>query len=252
MVAGRAHAIFDSLLSKNRVVLDYGCGSGRFLQEAGQRIGEGIGVDLDGRLVETANSTSMFGHVRYVQGDAKTRLPFESDRFDVIFAFDVIEHLGDEAPYIQEFYRLLRPGGRLVIEVPSRGPFRAFDIGNIKYNFPRLHRWFYYYVARQPEYYEKNFGPDAPMFGQFTRDAGEHKHYSVVDLEKIAAPRFQLERHILFGFFFELIQFVEVIACKPFGRSGSKLFSWLMEQDSRLLSPIGRAYFLGVFKKVDC
>jgi len=87
------------------------------------------------------------------------------------------------------------------------------------------------------------------MFGQFTRDAGEHGHYAVRDLEKIADMNFRLKRHKTFGFFFELIQFIEVIACKPFRRSNAKMFSWLMKQVSKILSPLGSAYFIGVFQK---
>ena len=51
------------------------------------------------------------------------------------------------------------------------------------------------------------------MFGQFTRDATEHRRYSVEKLKEIADPYFLLERYELVSFFFELIQFVEVLAC---------------------------------------
>lgn len=232
-------------------MLDYGCGSGDFLQTVGDRIDEGIGIELDSRLVEQAKLSNRFSHIRYVQADAKSSLPFEDGRFDVIVVFGVLEHVGPERPYIQEFYRLLRPRGILVVEVPSNGPFRMFDVGNVKYNFPRLHRWFYYHVARQGKYYEKTFGPDADMFGQFTKEARQHKHYSTNELVQTLEPYFKLERHAHYGLFFELIQFVEVLACKPLGRSRAKLFSYLMEQDCKLVPPIGRANIVGVFRRIE-
>jgi SAM-dependent methyltransferase len=240
------------LFTRNASVLDFGCGSGRFLQEIGCGIGQGIGVDLDRRLIEGAARCNQFHHVQYLCADAKAGLPFDEERFNVIVAFGVLEHVGPEQPYIQEFHRLLRSDGRLVIDVPSNGPFRVFDIGNIKYNFPRLHRWFYHHVARQPEYYEEHFGHGAPMYGQFSREASEHKHYTASNLAAIAAPWFTMERQARYGLFFELIQFMEVLASKPFGRNRARFFSWLLEQDCRLVSPIGRANIVAVFRKQKC
>ena len=243
------HEFCKDLLTKQISVLDYGCGSGQFLQLVGDKIGDGIGIDLDVRLVEKAASSNGFANVRYLHADASANLPFENERFDVIVTFGVLEHVGPEQPYIQEFHRLLRPAGSLVIAVPSMGPFRAFDIGNIKYNFPRLHRWFYYYVAHQPGYYDQNFGADAPMFGQFSRSASRHNHYSATDLVSLTAPYFRMDRYRRYGLFFELIQFLEVVLCKPFGRSRAKLLAYLIEQDCKLLSPLGWANIVAVFRK---
>ena len=244
------HEICSGLLTKQTSVLDYGCGSGQFLQLVGDRIGGGVGIDLDKRLVEKAASSNRLANVRYLHADAHSNLPFEDGSFDLIVAFGVLEHVGPERPYIEEFHRLLRPGGSLVIAVPSMGPFRAFDIGNIKYNFPRLHRWFYYQIVRQPQYYERNFGAAAPMFGQFSRNASRHNHYSVIDLVSLTSPYFQLDRYKHYGLFFELIQLLEVGLCRPFGRSRAKLFAYLVEQDCKLLSPLGRANIVAVFRKL--
>jgi SAM-dependent methyltransferase len=246
------HEFCRALLTKQTSLLDYGCGSGQFLQLVGDKIGEGVGIDLDARLVEKAASDNRFPNVRYLRADASANLPFENGRFDVIVTFGVLEHVGPERPYIQEFHRLLRPGGSLVIAVPSMGPFRMFDIGNIKYNFPYLHRWFYYHVARQPEYYERTFGADAPMFGQFSRSATRHNHYGANDLVSLTAPYFRMDRYRHYGLFFELIQFAEVVVCKPFGLSRVKLFAYLIEQDCKLLSPLGRANIVAVFRREAC
>jgi SAM-dependent methyltransferase len=238
-----------NLLTKNASVLDFGCGDGHFLQEVGDQIGEGIGIDLDKSLIEEAARCNRFPNVRYMYADAKGGLPFDAGRFDVIGAFGVLEHVGPEQPLLQELHRLLRPGGRLVIAVPSLGPFRVFDVGNVKYNYPRLHKWFYYHVAHQKEYYDERFGPEAEMFGQFSKEAERHKHYSARNLADVAAPWFVMENHVHYGVFYELIQFCEVLACKPFGRTHACLFSWLTAQDAKLLSPFGRANVVGIFRK---
>jgi SAM-dependent methyltransferase len=46
-------------------------------------------------------------------------LPFASAAFDVVGAFDVLEHCEPEAVALREFARVLRPGGRLLLSVPA-------------------------------------------------------------------------------------------------------------------------------------
>lgn len=237
------------LLTPAVTVLDFGCGNGQFLQEVGGLISRGTGVDLDEDLVKNAVRINRCANVTYLHADARSGLPFPDKAFDVIVALGVLEHVGPEEPFIREFLRLLKDDGRLVIDVPSTGPFRLFDIGNIKYNFPVAHRWFYCYVARQKAYYLEHFGPEAKMFGQFSREASGHKHYSVAEVRRVCAPWFSLERHEHYGLFFELIQFIEVLVCKPFRRGGHPFFAWLLRQDCRLRSPFGRANIVTVFKK---
>jgi SAM-dependent methyltransferase len=245
------YPLVENLFVSNAKVMDFGCGAGEFLQQVGNRICEGIGVDLDERLVNEASKCNRHPHVRYVKADARIGLPFEPGQFDIISAFGVLEHVGPEQSFIREFHRLLRPNGRLIIDVPSNGLFRAFDIGNVKYDFPRLHRWFYYNVARERKHYEESFGPDAAMFGQFSKEASRHKHYSARDLAAVVSPWFAMEHHKYYGLFFELIQFIQVLACRPFGRHSSELFSWLLTQDCKIISPIGCANIVAVFRKND-
>lgn len=46
-------------------------------------------------------------------------LPFADETFDVVAAFDVIEHLDPEETGVAELARVLRPGGRLLVSVPA-------------------------------------------------------------------------------------------------------------------------------------
>jgi SAM-dependent methyltransferase len=56
--------------------------------------------------------------VRYFRADGM-RLPFRDAVFDVVFGFDVIEHVPDERQLISEALRVLRPGGRLILTTPN-------------------------------------------------------------------------------------------------------------------------------------
>jgi len=53
-----------------------------------------------------------------VRGSA-TALPFASNTFDVVSAFDVVEHCADDELAVNELVRVLAPGGRLLLSVPA-------------------------------------------------------------------------------------------------------------------------------------
>ena len=68
-----------------------------------------VSVDLDPRGLRPG---------RGVQASALT-LPFRDASFDVVAAFDVVEHCEPEAQALAELARVLRPGGRLLLSVPA-------------------------------------------------------------------------------------------------------------------------------------
>jgi len=53
-----------------------------------------------------------------IQADARD-LPLPSESFDLLIAFDVLEHIDDDARAASEMYRVLRPGGTALIAVPA-------------------------------------------------------------------------------------------------------------------------------------
>jgi SAM-dependent methyltransferase len=48
-----------------------------------------------------------------------TDLPFEDDSYDIICAFDVIEHIEDDIKAIEEIHRVLKPNGKYLLTVPA-------------------------------------------------------------------------------------------------------------------------------------
>lgn len=60
-----------------------------------------------------------------------TDLPFADATFDVVAAFDVIEHCEPEAAVLAELTRVLTPGGRLLVSVPAyQWAWSDFDVHN--------------------------------------------------------------------------------------------------------------------------
>lgn len=46
-------------------------------------------------------------------------LPFESDTYDIIFCNHVLEHIPDDTKAMQELYRVLKPGGMAILQIPQ-------------------------------------------------------------------------------------------------------------------------------------
>jgi SAM-dependent methyltransferase len=95
-------------------ILDAGCGTGRNLVEFG-RLGPAEGIDVSARVVEFCRQRGLEG----VREGVVEELPFEDDRFDLIFATDVIEHLADDGRALDELGRVAAPDARLLITVPA-------------------------------------------------------------------------------------------------------------------------------------
>jgi SAM-dependent methyltransferase len=103
-------------------VVDLGCGTGsslRFIAQA-LRGGLAVGVDLSTSVLQEAASTlRRSGRVRLLRADLRRPLPFVAGSFDRALCQNVLEALPDPQFLLGEAYRVLRPGGRLVLSHPD-------------------------------------------------------------------------------------------------------------------------------------
>jgi SAM-dependent methyltransferase len=118
--AGKRRIVFDWLerlgaLGKERLLLDCGAGTGRFVAEARERC-RAIAVDDHDESLEIASR--LLGPENVRRGSC-VELPFEDEAADIITALDVIEHIEDDARAVREMARVLKKGGYLVITVPA-------------------------------------------------------------------------------------------------------------------------------------
>ncbi|PCJ66155.1 MAG: hypothetical protein COA73_01525 [Candidatus Hydrogenedentota bacterium] len=79
------------------------------------------GVDIDPGTIQYASDVYGDGVIRFLceSGD-DTGLPEKS--IDVVTSFETIEHVPDDRALIQEFARILRPGGTLICSTPNQWP----------------------------------------------------------------------------------------------------------------------------------
>ena len=115
-------------VSAGERLLDLGCGFGRHSYEALKRGAEVVACDLARPEVEQVRDLARLlvasGEVddsvmaAPVQGNA-LGLPFDDQSFDRVIASEVLEHIEDDESAFAELSRVLRPGGRLAVTIPS-------------------------------------------------------------------------------------------------------------------------------------
>lgn len=103
-------------LAHGRRVLDAACGEGygsAMLAAAGAA--SVVGIDIDAPTVAHARDTH---GIDAREGDVG-RLPFDDGAFDLVVSFETIEHVAEPAAALDEFRRVLAPGGILVVSTPN-------------------------------------------------------------------------------------------------------------------------------------
>lgn len=100
--------------SSGPVVLDLGCGTGVIASELAQW-SHPVGLDMSPQALAYCRQRGVEDLV-LANGEA---LPIRSDSVDAVLALDIFEHIQDDRAAFAEAFRVLRPGGVLVLSVPA-------------------------------------------------------------------------------------------------------------------------------------
>lgn len=105
-------------------ILDAGCGTGGFLAKLRAAYPEAVLFGLEYAEIAAARAAAKAG--AHVAAGTINALPFPDAHFDAVVSLDVLCHMAvDEPAALAEFRRVLRPGGRLVLNLPAHEWLRS-------------------------------------------------------------------------------------------------------------------------------
>jgi SAM-dependent methyltransferase len=114
-----ARYAFAARLAHGKRVLDAGCGAGYGSAELAGQAFSVTGADVAAEAVDFARANYPLPNLAFEQASCD-RLPHRDGCFDLVVAFEVIEHLERWSEFLQEARRLLAPGGQLIVSTPNK------------------------------------------------------------------------------------------------------------------------------------
>jgi SAM-dependent methyltransferase len=182
-----------------KLILDVGCGSGRFLDVTSRWGGRCIGVDFSFAVESAYANVGDRRNVDVVQADI-FRLPFRPGVFDAVFSLGVLHHTRDTREAFLQLPRLLREGGEISVWLyyyPDKLYARASDIWRAIFRYmPNrvVYAWCCLIVTLFSELYRKPFMSRHPwMHLRRVLPVNTHPKFEwrVLDTFDWYSPRFQ-------------------------------------------------------------
>ena len=132
---------------RGRMIVDLGCGPGRFLDVVRRKGGIAVGIDLSAAVDAARKNFADDPDVLIVQADL-FRPPFRAGSFDGGYSIGVLHHTPDPAAGLSALAELVRPGGWVSCCVYPKDDFYDFpSVRRFRALHLRLRRWFGYRFA---------------------------------------------------------------------------------------------------------
>jgi len=154
-------------------ILDAACGTGTSTSALAKRGAKLVGLDFSAGMI--AEARRRHPGLEFVEGDVQA-LPFGDDEFDVVTMSFGLRNVAEPQTALAELYRVLKPGGRIVVtefSTPPVGVVRATYTGYLRYVLPTIARG----TSSNPEAYAYlgesiEAWPDQARLSQWLRGAG--------------------------------------------------------------------------------
>jgi len=114
-----ARYAFAARVAGGRRVLDAGCGTGYGAAELGRSAREVLGIDIAEEAVDHARKHYQSPNLRFERASC-LEIPEADASFDLVVAFEIIEHLEDWPGFLREMRRVLAPQGLFLVSTPNR------------------------------------------------------------------------------------------------------------------------------------
>ncbi len=105
--------------ASGRIVLDIGCGEGYGVAELARGAARVLALDSDYAVVRAARQRYRNERIAWLSARAES-LPIADGAVELVTCFQVLEHIADPQRFFTEVYRVLAPGGLLLLTTPNR------------------------------------------------------------------------------------------------------------------------------------
>lgn len=166
--------------------VDFGCGTGFLIHLMRDLFAEVHGVDITPEMMKQVDLSS--GNVFLHQVRAE-HTPFQDNTFHFATAYSFLDHLSDLPVFLEEVYRVLKPGGVFYSDLnPNRDFIRAVErVAEMssQSETPAIIKKEIMGALHNGEYYEKNFGLDAQLLEKAEPLKSISKGFCVEELKEI-------------------------------------------------------------------
>ena len=117
-IGNAGHQYFDivkkSILNKDAVVLDAGCGSGRWSRYIAPKVHQIEAIDPSKSIFYAKNNNIDIKNIRFTHAGIQN-IPFENESFDFIFSLGVLHHIPNTEEALSELFKKLKNGGSILL-----------------------------------------------------------------------------------------------------------------------------------------
>lgn len=142
--ASRIHALFElerTIKNRNAIILEIGSSSGYLLRDIKNSHPDTFLIGSDCISEPLENIANKMPKIPVIQFDL-VKCPLPDNYVDVVVALNVLEHIKEDEVALKQIYRILKPGGYAIIEVPANQDlydffddqlkhFRRYNINNL-------------------------------------------------------------------------------------------------------------------------
>ena len=193
---------------KSELHLDFGAHDGKVITDLVRTgvVKKAIGLDANTEVVKKSQDL-LPENVELITIIVGEKIPFPDETFTSVSLFGVLEHVHDQDKLLKELYRVTKKGGLFVVAVPGKHFFSFMDMGNWKFVFPGVHK-FFVTTWKGEEYYKNRYAANKDgLIGDIEAEKAWHQHFAKQELQKLL-NQYSFETVAVdgFGFFWRVLR----------------------------------------------